>query len=471
MRLKSCLLMAILITCFGTSVAAGDIDTDGWTIPDCDAIKGTISVTYTSDDGATVFDPKPGEAEVATPGLVTLDADNTLMTAIYDGYGIEIFRSEDAGCTWTEIELPHMRTFLYLTPAPGGVVYAWYDTQQILFRIEGDRATLLESPDYIYGMAADPNDAMHIRFGGTDCQLYESFDGGATFSPIGKPATVYLNTLAVDFSPHDWDCVYCGTKGAWRSTDAGNSWERIDPFDWADGDIVYSFAFSPDDPQRVWARATLNTNSIRSREILVSSDGGRSFTGVVDEDDSAIDQYGRVRDVILTNWLPLAPLPGLPDVLYFPYGSFNNERGSDLYRYDARLDELTVKHVSDNFEDISSIVFHPADPSLMYLGVQSVHPKATNPGIEETAEVELVSTYPNPFNPVANISFRLANASHVRLEIFNIMGQRVGTLVDDYLDAGEHARTWDGSKAASGVYLYRLQVGQTVHTEKMVLLK
>ena len=192
---------------------------------------------------------------------------------------------------------------------------------------------------------------------------------------------------------------------------------------------------------------------------------------MIDEDDSAVDQYGNVRDVFLRNWLALAPRPGQPDVLYFPYGSFTNYRGSDLYRYDARLDELTVKHVSDNFEDITSIVFHPADPSLMYLGIESVHPKATNPGLEETVEVEEVSVYPNPFNPVANITFRLPSATHVRLDIYNLMGQKVGTLLNANLGPGEHTVPWDGSKLASGVYLYRLEAGETVRSEKMILLK
>jgi len=473
-KLKSILLLAILIGSFGVSVVSGDIETDGWTVPDCDHIQGAISITYTSDDGATVFDPKPGNAEVATVGLVALDVDNTLMTSVYDGYGAEILRSEDAGCTWTPIELPHMRVFLEIIAAPGGIVYAWDDGTTTLFRIEGDVIVPLQTPDGNYGMAVDPADAMHIRFGGTGCQLYESFDGGESFSPIGNPAfSDTLPVFTVDFAPGDWDCVLCGTKGAWRTADGGNKWASIEPFDAVNGDFVYGFAFSPDNLRRVWARANMNTNTIRSVQILVSNDGGRRFVTAIREGDEAIDQYGQIREVMLRKFLALAPRPGQPDVLYFPFGSFVGARNSDLFRYDVGTNELTVKHVSDDFQDIGRIAFSPADPQVMYLGVDVTHPKATNPGIEPTEDAEAVSVsvYPNPFNPAANISFRLAEAMHVKLEIYNVMGQKVGTLVDDNLSAGEYTRKWDGSQFASGVYMYRLQAGETVQTAKMVLLK
>jgi hypothetical protein len=83
----------------------------------------------------------------------------------------------------------------------------------------------------------------------------------------------------------------------------------------------------------------------------------------------------------------------------------------------------------------------------------------------------LGQNYPNPFNPVTNISFSLPKTSAVKLEIYNMMGQKVATLVEDLLDAGQHIATWDGSRMASGVYLYRLEAGGFIETKKMTLLK
>ena len=83
----------------------------------------------------------------------------------------------------------------------------------------------------------------------------------------------------------------------------------------------------------------------------------------------------------------------------------------------------------------------------------------------------LKQNYPNPFNPLTEISFALPYASQVRLEIFNVMGQKITTLVEGRLSRGHHNYTWDGSGAASGVYFYRLEASGFSETKKMLLLK
>jgi len=82
-----------------------------------------------------------------------------------------------------------------------------------------------------------------------------------------------------------------------------------------------------------------------------------------------------------------------------------------------------------------------------------------------------IGNYPNPFNPSTVIAFALPNESHVRLDIYNILGQKVTTLVNEQLSAGEYSYEWDGSKVASGIYLYRLTTDKFSATRKMVLMK
>jgi len=88
----------------------------------------------------------------------------------------------------------------------------------------------------------------------------------------------------------------------------------------------------------------------------------------------------------------------------------------------------------------------------------------------------LDQNYPNPFNPTTTISFSLPSAQHVTLEIYNVQGQKVRTLIDEVRSAGEHAIEWDatsdaGDRVASGVYFYRLTAGEYVVSKKMTLLK
>lgn len=98
----------------------------------------------------------------------------------------------------------------------------------------------------------------------------------------------------------------------------------------------------------------------------------------------------------------------------------------------------------------------------------------TDPLIPATFEID--QNFPNPFNPSTVIRFGLPVNAHVRLEIINILGQRVTILTDRGYDAGYHDLVWDGTAAdgnrvASGVYFYRLRAGSFVASKKMLLLK
>jgi hypothetical protein len=90
---------------------------------------------------------------------------------------------------------------------------------------------------------------------------------------------------------------------------------------------------------------------------------------------------------------------------------------------------------------------------------------------ESSREPELTANRPNPFNPVTRISFYLPEEAYVRLEIFNILGQREATPIDRVVEDEEHSVEWDAKNAASGVYFYRFQAGEYVQTKKMLFLK
>lgn len=88
----------------------------------------------------------------------------------------------------------------------------------------------------------------------------------------------------------------------------------------------------------------------------------------------------------------------------------------------------------------------------------------------------LAQNYPNPFNPATTIEFSLPKSSHVRLTVLNVLGQKVRILADEFLTAGPHTVSWDGtdfdgSRVASGLYYYRLSTDDYSQTKEMVLVK
>jgi len=95
---------------------------------------------------------------------------------------------------------------------------------------------------------------------------------------------------------------------------------------------------------------------------------------------------------------------------------------------------------------------------------------------ERPSEFDLSQNYPNPFNPTTKIEFTLAKSGFVTLQIYDVLGRRVRTLVSEELSSGYKSVIWDGKNedgkdVASGVYFYQLKVGDFSEPKKMLLLK
>lgn len=84
---------------------------------------------------------------------------------------------------------------------------------------------------------------------------------------------------------------------------------------------------------------------------------------------------------------------------------------------------------------------------------------------------ELSQNYPNPFNPSTTISYNILEASNVKLTIYNLLGQEIKTLVNEFKEAGVHTINFNASELNSGLYIYKLQAGAFSQTRKMTLIK
>lgn len=99
-----------------------------------------------------------------------------------------------------------------------------------------------------------------------------------------------------------------------------------------------------------------------------------------------------------------------------------------------------------------------------------------NPSASLPTAYALFQNYPNPFNPETDIQYQIPEAGWVELTIYNVLGQRIHTLVDDHREVGKYTVRWSGTDSqgkalSSGIYFYRLRAGDFVDVRKMVLMK
>ncbi|MDD4224085.1 MAG: C25 family cysteine peptidase [Candidatus Cloacimonetes bacterium] len=178
-------------------------------------------------------------------------------------------------------------------------------------------------------------------------------------------------------------------------------------------------------------------------------------------------------------WLQITPVGG------YPYSIYNNAASpfsANTNVYSGSFDWTQAEFDISSFSGLARFRF--VFGSDGYVGgegwyiddvfVESDFSSADD--LVQTLSFELFGNYPNPFNPTTTIRFELPAAAPVRLDVFNLRGQKVRSLVDSELPAGAHSAVWNGqddrgNPVSSGVYLYRLNNGERDLTRKMMLMK
>ena len=107
--------------------------------------------------------------------------------------------------------------------------------------------------------------------------------------------------------------------------------------------------------------------------------------------------------------------------------------------------------------------------SRFVLTVKPASQGIANNDLPESAKLN--PNYPNPFNPQTTIPYELTEDAEVKLTVWNMIGQKVATLVDGLVEAGSHQETWNAASMPSGIYIARFEVGSKVFTRKMTLIK
>ena len=146
------------------------------------------------------------------------------------------------------------------------------------------------------------------------------------------------------------------------------------------------------------------------------------------------------------------------------------------------VDEYLIESIASlNFNDSSDSLFIytlSSTDSYSILNIESMEfsGELSLADLQKLTSFSLNPNYPNPFNPLTMISFEIDEPGKVRVDILNLKGQLVNTLVNKYLTAGEHQIRWDGktindSHAGSGLYIYRVSINDKQMSRQMIMLK
>ena len=149
--------------------------------------------------------------------------------------------------------------------------------------------------------------------------------------------------------------------------------------------------------------------------------------------------------------------------------------GTGAYSIDAIVSgDVTLTADRDGYASkIASITIAPSTYSVDNVNVtlSPSGPTSVSPTNEIPSAFGLEQNYPNPFNPSTNIEFRVAAPGLTTFEVYNLLGQKVATLVNEMLTANTYTISFDASRLGSGTYFYKLTSGSFVETKKMVLMK
>ncbi|MEP0862182.1 MAG: T9SS type A sorting domain-containing protein [Ignavibacterium sp.] len=164
---------------------------------------------------------------------------------------------------------------------------------------------------------------------------------------------------------------------------------------------------------------------------------------------------------------------------------FGNQVGKVVIGNGSVINDVNLSGITGG-AITSSFVYYPnfTPPGYIFVGTENggvFRKQLSTTDVENNSvvvtEFKLNQNYPNPFNPSTKISWQSPVGSHQTLKVYDVLGNEVATLVDEYRNAGSYevefpnAETSYASSLPSGVYFYKLQVGEFIQTKKMILAK
>ncbi len=238
-----------------------------------------------------------------------------------------------------------------------------------------------------------------------------------------------------------------------------------------DGKFVITWVDTSNSQRNIYA-ARYNESGIQQGSTLTVSSNNTS--PAIAKADVAVDSTGA--SIIV--WQDSRE--GSMDIYFQKYTSVGAANGSNTRAHASRTESSQVKpavaYVGNN--GVYQIIWQDDRNGHwdIYCPVGDPEPLGEVTDVEnqdETIPVKysLSQNYPNPFNPSTKIQFSIPQAQNVKLEVYDVLGRQVKTLVDEFKEAGFHEARFDAHNYASGIYIYRIQAGSFIQVRKMLLVK
>jgi len=289
------------------------------------------------------------------------------------------------------------------------------------------------TPQYVEGYDGTPNGA--LNFPGTEDGWYRIDCGRFSPSQLGV-----AGELTVAF----W--------ANWNGVPDHNYQDIIDKRDeWSDDGMVFSIGQHSrwDWNLGLWRGGTGDREAGSIDSIRVGY--WDFFTITMDANTSIATFYKNGESYDTGLYTPAVGYNAMVMMGTSPSGQNNS--------YNGKLDEV----------GFYSRVLTDQEVSDLYKSYVTTDVKQIDKGIP--SGFELSQNYPNPFNPTTLIQYTLGENTKVEIAVYDLLGQKVATLVNGYQKAGSHQVVWDASKASAGVYLYQMKTKDLVESKKMLLVK
>lgn len=316
--------------------------------------------------------------------------------------------------------------------------------------------------------------------------IYKTTNGGTNWFSITTGIGTLKNFLSLAMNPKNSNELYLGSSidvtastgppHIYKTYNGGSSWIEMStglPSLSTNNDPVRCISISTLDTSVVLAALFMNDTA---GGAFLSTNGGASWT----------KKSNGILNVTATLLRAAVIRPGSNTEFYIGFdnagtGTIGLVRTTNAGNNWVSFNGGTLLSTAT----IRALVFKTTGDTTLYAcaasatGIRGLHeyswPNAINIGgigskIPDVFILE--QNYPNPFNPVTKISYTVPVNSTVRLNVFNAIGQKVKTLVDnEFKNAGSYEINFDAGKLSSGVYFYRMEAGTFVSTKKMILIK